>query len=301
LVTALLLAAILAAALQLDRSLRANARGHQDLLRSENHFRALAENLPDVVVRLDQSGRHLYASPSVVQLHGRSAASLLGTSFTDLGMPERARAEWALALHGAVNLGRTERLDFSHEGPQGLRHWEALVVREPPVTDEEATVLVISRDVTDRYAALQQLRDSEQRLRLALAAANQGLYDLDLRTGQTVVSPEYAQMLGYDAKEFTESHAAWRARLHPDDQAAAFRAYDDYLAGRSTEYRVEFRQRTKDGRWLWTLSLGKVQERGPSGQPLRLLGTHTDITAMRQAQAELLQSELRFRLAASFG
>ena len=301
LITALIAAAMLAGGLRLDRVLQANASGRQKLQRSENHFRALADNLPDVVVRLDQWGRQLYASPSIVQLTGQPAQTLLGRSYSETGMAEDTVTRWAQSLDGALRWGRAERLEFSHDGPQGLRHWEALVVREPQIAGEGPTALVISRDVTDRHRALAQLRDSEERLRLALAAANQGLYDLDLRTGHAVVSPEYARMLGYEPDEFTESHEAWRERLHPDDRSLAFQAYDDYIAGSSPEYRVEFRQRSKDGHWCWILSLGKVQERGANGQPLRMLGTHTDITAMRQAQAELRRSEQRFRLAASYG
>jgi PAS domain S-box-containing protein len=153
--------------------------------------------------------------------------------------------------------------------------------------------LVLAHDVTRRTHSEQALRDSEERLRLALQAANQGLYDLDVRTGKTVVSPEYARMLGYEPEEFEETNAAWRERLHPDDRAVVYQAYEDYIAGRVSEYRVEFRQRTKDGQWKWILSLGKVQERSADGLPLRMLGTHTDITAMRQAQAALHASETR--------
>jgi PAS domain S-box-containing protein len=94
-------------------------------------------------------------------------------------------------------------------------------------------------------------------------------------------------MLGYDPKTFVETNAAWIERLHPDDQAAAAKAYRDYIGGALPEYRVEFRQKTGDGNWKWILSLGKVVECDSLGKPLRMLGTHTDITERKHAEDEL--------------
>ncbi|MBP8272892.1 MAG: PAS domain-containing protein, partial [Acidobacteria bacterium] len=95
---------------------------------------------------------------------------------------------------------------------------------------------------------------SEERLRLALSAAQQGLYDLDIQTGHSLVSAEYAQMLGYDPATFRETSTAWFDRLHPEDRAAASDAYRAHIEGRRDDYRVEFRQRTASGRWEWILA-----------------------------------------------
>ncbi len=142
----------------------------------------------------------------------------------------------------------------------------------------------------ERKKAERLLRDSEERLRLAMSAAHQGLYDLNVQTGECIVSPEYALMLGYDPAEFRETNAAWRERLHPEDREKVYAAYSEYVAGRLDEYRVEFRQRTKDGRWIWVLSLGSLVARSPDGRPLRMLGTHTDITARKQAEQALART-----------
>ena len=151
----------------------------------------------------------------------------------------------------------------------------------------------------ERQKVGQQLRDSEERLRLALSAANQGLYDLNVQTGECIVTPEYALMLGYDPAEFRESNAAWLERLHPDDRETTYEAYAKYVAGRRAAYRVEFRQRTRDGGWKWILSLGKIVARSPDGRPLRMLGTHTDITERKLAEEALREREERLRAALS--
>jgi PAS domain S-box-containing protein len=145
----------------------------------------------------------------------------------------------------------------------------------------------LAEELAERKRATDLLRDSEERLRLAITAANQGLYDLNVQTGEALVSAEYAAMLGYDPAEFHETNAAWIARLHPDDREGVASVYRDYVAGRLPEYRVEFRQRTRSGDWKWILSLGKVVERDGAGRPLRMLGTHTDITERRRAEERL--------------
>lgn len=149
----------------------------------------------------------------------------------------------------------------------------------------------ILTDITARVEAEQALQESEERLRLALSAAGQGLWDLDVTTGAVVVSPEYETMLGYAPGELEETKATFVTRTHPDDTLSTEQAFAEYLAGDRPDYRAEFRLRTKDGHWRWILSVGKVAERDAQGRPLRMLGTHTDITALKEAEQSLrLQS-----------
>ncbi|MDX2097870.1 MAG: PAS domain-containing protein [Leptolyngbyaceae cyanobacterium bins.59] len=140
-----------------------------------------------------------------------------------------------------------------------------------------------------RNQAEAALQESEERLRMALNATNQGLYDLNVQTGDAIVSPEYARMLGYEPDEFQETNQTWRERLHPDDVPTVYRVYEEYIAGIHKEYRVEFRQRTKSGSWTWILSLGKIVAWDEEGKPLRMLGTHTDINDRKQIEAERVQ------------
>lgn len=154
---------------------------------------------------------------------------------------------------------------------------------------------LLRREVARQTRAL---RESEERLRLA--SASQGLYDLDLRTGQAAISPEYATMLGFDPQTFKLTLDSWLEQLHPEDRPRVARAFEDYVAGRNAEYRVEFRQRTSGGHWKWILSIGKIQAYDGNGRPLRMLGTHTDIDAVKAAQAALqeLNATLESRVTA---
>ena len=175
---------------------------------------------------------------------------------------------------------------------------------------QPAAPLPVARnlEVAEVFAALralqdtqQALSDSEERQRLALAGANQGLYDLDMCSGRIRVSPEYAEMLGYPPKTFADlDFTGWAALLHPDDREPTLQAYQDYVAGRIPRYRVEFRMRTRDGQWKWLLSQASIQSRQADGTPLRMLGTHTDISAQKAAEARIreLNAELEARVSA---
>jgi PAS domain S-box-containing protein len=174
----------------------------------------------------------------------------------------------------------------------GLAWWGCNRYLILPLETLEAAVMASE---ASHHQAGQDLHISEERLRLALKAANQGLYDLNVQTGATVVSPEYAHMLGYAPDDFVETNTAWRERLHPDDREPVYQAYQDYIAGRRMEYRIEFRQRTRGGSWKWILSLGRIVTWDDAGQPLRMLGTHTDITYRKAAEETLQRSEARYR------
>lgn len=147
--------------------------------------------------------------------------------------------------------------------------------------------VALVRDRLLRGRIEQDLQASEQRLRLAAAAGRQGLWDVDVRTGEATVNDTFALMLGEDPATFVESNAAWLERIHPDDREEQAALWEECLAGRLPVYRAEYRQRTRSGDWMWVLSVGEVTTRGADGLPARVMGTDTDITSLRQAQEEL--------------
>jgi PAS domain S-box-containing protein len=146
-----------------------------------------------------------------------------------------------------------------------------------------------------RVDAEYQVYLKEERLRLALMASDQGLYDLNLQNDEAITSPAYALMLGYNPAQFTETVASWRQRIHPEDQARATKAYRDYAEGKTPNYSVEFRLQNGSGDWTWILSTGKFVEWDESGNPTRMLGTHTDISPRKRIEAERLRAEAALR------
>ncbi|MFN6516817.1 MAG: PAS domain S-box protein [Nostoc sp. CreGUA01] len=150
-------------------------------------------------------------------------------------------------------------------------------------------------DISDRKQAEAALQTSEERLRLALTASNQGLYDFDLKTEERIVNPEYALMLGYDPATFHETIPEWIARLHPDDRESVVATYRACITGEIPNFQVEYRLRTQDGQWKWIRSVGKIVTWNESGEPIRALGVVTDINDRKQAEAALQASEAELR------
>jgi PAS domain S-box-containing protein len=150
-------------------------------------------------------------------------------------------------------------------------------------------------DISDRKQAEAALQTSEERLRLALTASNKGLYDLNIKTEEIVVNPEYALMLGYDPATFHVTKSEWIESVHPDDRESVVAAYDACITGEVPNFQVEYRRRTQDGQWKWILDVGKIVAWNESGEPIRALGVITDIDDLKRAEAVLRQSEAQFR------
>lgn len=265
------------------------------LAESEAKYQVLFETMGQGIVYQDRQGHITDANPAAERILGLSLDQMQGR--TSIDPRWRAIHEDGSDFPGdthpsmvALRTGRpVESMTMGVFHPQKNEHRWILISATPQWREGESEpyqVYSTFTDITERKQIERALRESEERLRLALAAANQGFYDLDLRTGETVVNPEYARMLGYEPEEFNETNATWRERLHPDDQGPVYKTYEDYVSGRIPEYRVEFRQRTKSGEWKWILSMGKIEERDENGRPLRMLGTHTDITARKEAEED---------------
>ena len=129
--------------------------------------------------------------------------------------------------------------------------------------------------------------DSAERLELALAGADLGLWDWHVPSNKVVFSSRWFTMLGYASNDFEPVLEVWRSLLHPEDSQLAQATIDAHLQGRTVLYELEHRLRSKSGQWQWILARGRVVQRAADGAPLRMVGTHMDITARKAAEAAL--------------
>ena len=131
------------------------------------------------------------------------------------------------------------------------------------------------------------INQKEERLRLALSASKQGLWDFDLSTGNGVFSDDYALMLGYDPSEYQLTLKSWAESLRPEDKDKLLDVFNQYLRGERSDYFIEYRMKTKSGDWKWILSQGNIVKYDDTGTPLRMVGTHSDISDRKQVEEEL--------------
>lgn len=137
------------------------------------------------------------------------------------------------------------------------------------------------------------LRDSEQRWSFALEGAGDGVWDWKIGTDEVFFSKRWKAMLGYEENEFPNQYQSWRAIIHPKDIKQTLTNLQDHLDGKIENFRIEYRVRCKDGSWLWVLARGLVVERDNAGKPVRMVGTHTDISKRKEAE-ELIWRQANF-------
>ena len=294
LVSALLAAGMLWGGWRLEQSLRLLANQQEALARSENQFRALADNLPDVVVRFDADARHLYANAAVEQATGLPPAAFIGKTNAELGMPADRVATWTAVLGRVFADGRTERLEFAFEGPQGLREWESLVAREPQRPGQAPTALVISRDMTVRKRAEDALREREERLRKSesryrIATTGTPVWEWDFGMGSVEYSTEFWQTLGQPTPSAQNIVALFEQLLHPDDLPRLRAVLQAHLRERAP-YELEFRARHANGEWRWFHTQGQAVW-DENGRATYMAGTTFNITARKQAEDALRAAE----------
>jgi PAS domain S-box-containing protein len=167
--------------------------------------------------------------------------------------------------------------------------WISINTRSVMRADQKIPEAVIIRfsDITQKKQSDDQLRETEHRLSLSLEAANVGFWDMDLQDLTVYFSPIWFGMLGYGPDELPSSLDTWQDLLHPEDRERVLARASETISGVREDYEQSFRMCTKSGDYRWILSTGKVMARDAKGNPLRMLGTHVDITELKQAEESL--------------
>lgn len=156
----------------------------------------------------------------------------------------------------------------------------------------ESMIGSLNSEIGERKKAEEILHESKQRMELALRGADLGTWDWNTVTGEMALNERWTRMLGYEPFEIVPDVSSWENLLHPEDAPRVREALDSHLKGETDFYVSEQRLRHKSGNWIWVLDMGQVIERDAGGNPLRVCGTHLDITERKRSE-EQIQSLLR--------
>lgn len=262
--------------------------------RSETRLRTLIHNEPECVKLVSPDGTLLEMNAAgLAMVDADSAQAVVGKKVFPLIAPEHREA--FQNMHARVIQGHHESLEFETVGLRGTRRW--LETCAVPVGDEaegEVVHLAVTRDVTARKQAEQEILEHNQRLRLALEAAHMGTWNWDIRSDKITWSDEMETLLGVQRGELSDSREDYLRMLSPEDRAETERALTEALDGTRPSYSLEHRVLWPDGSLHWIECRGQVF-RDEQGKPLRMAGISADISERKRMEEERshLVDELR--------
>ncbi|HYD32710.1 MAG TPA: PAS domain S-box protein [Azospirillaceae bacterium] len=262
-------------------------------IRHREQLRAILDASPVGVCITDGDGTVIWCNSRLAEILGATRDRIVGGNrfdwFVNTGDPERVEEEFRRT--GSVRDVECEmrRLDGSR--------WWTLMTLDPKEFDGQPGTVSWLYDLTARRQAEQALRQSEERLNLAVSTTRSGVWDADYQTGVHWWSPEFLAMMGYDSDELPREAGTWEMLIHPEERARVTAEAALYLAGERPAYHATFRMSHKDGGDIWVEARGHAL-RDTAGKPLRFTGIMSDITerrrneeALRAAQEGLIQAE----------
>jgi len=151
---------------------------------------------------------------------------------------------------------------------------------------------------TSKQSLVEALKESEERLQFALEGSNEGVWDWNVQTGEVFFSKRWKEMLGFGDHEIGNHLDEWSKRVHRDDINGVMIEIERHFTGKTPFYVCTHRIQRKNGAYMWVLDKGKIVSRTEDGEPLRMVGTHADVTEQKRLQEELDNERNRFRIIA---
>jgi PAS domain S-box-containing protein len=251
---------------------------------------------PNLIFVKDRRGRFIFVNKVVGDAFGTTPDEVVLKHNAEVHHDEEELKVFDEVDQRVLRTQAEVRVEESFTWGDGREAWYDTRKRPLRAPNGELFVLGISMDITERRRIEQLLHEAHQRLELAVSAGQLGLWDWKVPEGTVYFAPTWKAHLGYEDHELANSFDTWMALMHPEDRervpAAVMRHVKEPSCG--DRFMNEFRMRAKDGSWRWIAGYGRVL-RDASGQGIRLIGYHVDITERkeREAEQERLREDLR--------
>jgi diguanylate cyclase (GGDEF)-like protein/PAS domain S-box-containing protein len=284
----------------MGRSLDAPTRGEVFRFdQSDALLRKVMENAAVGMALIGRDRRLIYVNPAFAEMLGRASEDCLGGDIEDFVHPD---CDTGLVLQ-LQRLMRGEVDDYRAEArlkhSDGSAIW-VLASASDLRSEQTGNPLYVILQVTNvdrQKRAEAALAHSESRWNFALEAAGQGVWDFDGRSNTVFYSNQWRRMRGIPAGEQIDpAQDKWLARVHPEDVPRILSTVDRQNKGEEGFDTLEYRERHRDGHWLWILSRGKPVEWDENGKAIRTIGTDTDITRIKTVEGELAAEKERLRV-----
>ena len=249
---------------------------------------AALDMIPQGVIIADKAGAILYANNAFLTITGYLEAEVLGRNCSFL-QGEQTDQDTVRSIRHAL----AHCIEFSaallNYRKDGTAFWNEMTIS--PVRDDHGAVthfIGTLHDISARILAEQALRDSEQRLQLALLGGDLALWDWQIADGRLTVNRRWLSMLGLDPDGQPPTIDTWTAHVHPEDRPKLDAIFQQVILNPpGRDFEVELRARHSNGSYIWILDKGAVVARDTDGAPLRVSGTHLEITARKEADEKM--------------
>lgn len=242
---------------------------------------AILEGITELIAYHDLNLVVLWANKVASESVGLALEDLVGRHCYEI-WPHLGKPCPGCPVMKALETGQTQSTEMIT--PDG-RQW---FIRGYPVLDQEGQAVgavEITMDITERKKVEKALKESEERVSMAIEGTDLGLWDWMVQTGETIFNERWANILGYTLEELAPVNIdTWIRLTHPDDLKRSNELLARHFTGESEFYECEARMKHKNGKSVWVLDRGKVVERDADGKPVRMTGTHLDITERKQAE-----------------
>ncbi len=257
----------------------------EELLReSEQRYRqTFASNMAVKLIIDPVDGRIVEANQAACQYYGYDLQTLVSMRISDINQLSDTEVQSEIAR--AVS---TKQLHFHFRHRLASGEVRDVEVYSGPLRSGGRTLLYsIIHDITDRREAEAALRESNERLDLAIKGAGLGTWDWNVATGEVIFNERWAEILGWQLEEIKPHVETWKNALHPLDKGQILQQMERHLQGDTPFFTAEQRLQHKSGAWIWTLGAGRVFQRDSEGKALRAAGILLDINARKQAEEQL--------------
>lgn len=251
-----------------------------------------------IIVALNSKGEIILINRKGCELLGCAEDELLGKNWFDLFTPKEV-LDNAKDLYQDIVASRIMGDGYNEYKILNLSGVEKIIAwNHTYLKDKDGNIigtLSSGEDITEKKRAEVELRESEKRWQFALEGAGDGLWDWNAETNKVFFSRRWKEMLGFSENEIEEKLDEWDSRIHPDDRTSVYEDLNAHFIGETDIYQNEHRILCKDGSYKWILDRGKVIERTGDGKPLRVIGTHSDISDRKkwELEREKLIAELK--------
>jgi PAS domain S-box-containing protein len=260
---------------------------------SEENLRITLNSIGDAVLATDTHGRITRMNPNAEGLTGWKLNEAKGKKLEEVFLiissdtGERLKDPVKAVLETGITVTMSQHpLLVARNGNRYNISNSASPICDD--NNEITGVVLVFSDETASYQQSEKLRKSEERLNLAIQGTRAGLWDWSIQTGNFVCNDLWAKMIGYELRELEPlSSKTWEIMTHPEDVIKSNAILDRYFRGEIETYECETRMKHKSGHWVWVLDRGMVVERDSKGNPVRMIGTHIDISLQKGSEADL--------------